>query len=63
MEGEEQVIGIKELPTTKETGDVIWTSADPAVATVDEGGRVKALQEGETTITAEVEDHKGEHPP
>lgn len=60
MEGEEQGIGIKELPTTKETGDVIWTSADPAVATVDEGGRVKALQEGETTITAEVEDHKGE---
>ena len=31
---------------------VIWKSADPAVATVDENGRVYAVSQGDTTITA-----------
>ena len=32
--------------------DVIWTSSDPAVATVDEEGKVTAVAEGTATITA-----------
>ena len=35
--------------------DVIWTSSDPAVATVDEEGTVTAVAEGTATITAIVD--------
>ncbi len=57
--GAEQVIAIKELPTTRVAKDVSWTSADTAIVTVSGDGKLKALLGGETVVTAEVEDHKG----
>ena len=32
--------------------EVVWSSSDPKVATVDSGGRVDAIKEGKVTITA-----------
>lgn len=32
------------------TGDIVWTSLDQTIATVDENGIVTAIKEGETTI-------------
>ena len=40
------------LPDNATKKDVIWTSSDPAVATVDEEGKVTAVAEGTATITA-----------
>lgn len=40
--------------TTEDMTNVIWTSSDKTVATVDENGNVKALKAGKTTITATV---------
>jgi uncharacterized protein YjdB len=33
---------------------VTWTSQDPAIATVDEGGRVVAVAKGTTKVLAKV---------
>lgn len=60
MEGNEQAIEVKELPTTKTEADIRWSSGDPAVATVDENGVLTGVYEGKTVITAETENHKGE---
>lgn len=59
-EGEEQTVAIQELPTTRSAADVEWRSADPKTAAVTADGKIKALLEGKTTVTAAVEDHKGE---
>jgi uncharacterized protein YjdB len=40
------------LPTNAESRSVTWFSSDPAVASVDSTGLVKALKGGTTTITA-----------
>ena len=37
---------------------VTWTSANPAVATVDENGKVTAVAEGSTKVTATAADGK-----
>lgn len=37
-----------------EVEDVVWTSSDETVATVDSTGKVTALKEGTTTITAKM---------
>ena len=37
------------------SGTVVWTSSDPAVASVDQNGRVQGKIEGNATITATVE--------
>jgi uncharacterized protein YjdB len=34
------------------SGSVAWTSSNPAVATVDASGRIDALAEGTTVVTA-----------
>ena len=45
------------LATTEPTGaDVTWSSADQKIATVDATGRIKAVGEGVTTITAATSD-------
>ncbi len=42
--------------TPRDSGEKIrWTSGDPAVATVDENGRVTAVSDGKTVIRAEAE--------
>ena len=38
---------------------VVWSSSNPAVATVDDQGRVTALEKGEATITALIDEHSG----
>ena len=40
------------LPESAADKSLTWSSADPKVATVDAGGKVKAIAPGETTITA-----------
>ena len=60
MEGSEQAIGVKEIPTTKTAADIRWSSDDTAVAAVDENGIVTGISGGEAVVTAQVEDHKGE---
>ena len=40
-------------PTTQNvTGDLTWTSTNPAIASVDEYGRVSAIEEGSSEVTA-----------
>ncbi|GEM_PF-7007874 len=39
-------------PDASDTPDIVWSSADPAVAAVDESGLVTAVSGGETIITA-----------
>lgn len=41
---------------TETPGEVLWSSSDPGVATVDEDGLVTALSEGRATITASAAD-------
>lgn len=44
--------------STNVSGDVTWTSSNPAVATVDADGLVTAVSKGETTITVQTADGK-----
>jgi len=39
------------LPATADITQLVWETSDPAVATVDRWGRVKAVQVGEATLT------------
>ena len=41
-------------PSDATDDNVTWTSSDPAVASVDNAGKVKALKKGSATITAEA---------
>lgn len=43
-------------------GDITYTTGDPNVATVDENGKVTAVGEGETTVTASCGDAEAEIP-
>lgn len=45
---------------TTDKKDVTWTSKDTSVAVVDKNGKVTALKDGETTITAKVGDKTAE---
>ena len=45
--------------TGNEEPGVVWSSSDPAVATVDEEGVVTAVSKGEAVITAELDDGSG----
>ena len=44
------------LPETAKNKNVLWSSADKKIATVDAKGTIKAIKVGETTITATTED-------
>ena len=46
------------LATNSATFNVIWTSTDPSVATVDAGGNVKGIANGTAVITATTIDGK-----
>jgi len=43
------------VPTTTPAGaEVVWTSSDSSIATVDSTGKVTAVKEGQVTITAQI---------
>jgi hypothetical protein len=48
------------VPPGKTASDVVWSSSDPAVATVDENGKVYAVSAGTATITATSGDYKAD---
>lgn len=55
IEGEKQKVEVKISPSNSTNIDLIWSSENKAVATVDETGMVTAVKEGETKISAESE--------
>lgn len=50
---------VEALPENATMPDLVWESSDPAVASVDENGRVTALATGTATITATAADDSG----
>ena len=54
LEGDSETLQVIELPEGVQLGDVSFTSADANVATVDDNGKVTALQEGSTEIIAKI---------
>ena len=50
------VLSATVMPDNATDKTVSWSSSDPAVATVDDWGQVKALKEGTATITAKAGD-------
>ena len=54
-EGEEQTLSVVVLPNEATNKEVIWSSSDETIATV-ENGLVKALKKGTVTIKAKAED-------
>ncbi len=55
-EGESQKFYVQILPESMDTAAVYWNSSNKNVASVDSKGRVYALREGTTTISATVLD-------
>ncbi|MGI6205283.1 MAG: leucine-rich repeat protein [Anaerovoracaceae bacterium] len=45
-------------PSNASTEDLVWTSSDPSIATVDNTGTVTALKDGTVTITVKTKDGK-----
>lgn len=54
--GETQQLKLIYTPSNASNKDVIWSSSNSAVATVDNGGFVRAVKEGSATITAQSMD-------
>ena len=54
-EGEEQTLSLTVLPAYATNKEVLWTSSDETIATV-ENGLVKALKAGSVTIKAKAQD-------
>ncbi|MCR4909557.1 MAG: Ig-like domain-containing protein [Lachnospiraceae bacterium] len=53
--GEETLLTAEVLPAECENKNVIWSSSNPSVATVDKDGHVTALKGGSTVISARTE--------
>lgn len=53
-EGDSETISATVTPTNATNKTVTWTSADSKVATVDSNGKITAVKEGTTTITAKT---------
>ena len=56
--GDESVIEIASLPKGVKLKDLIWTSSDKNIVTVDKNGKIKALKAGKVTITVKTKDGK-----
>ena len=52
--GASERLKVQNLPDGVEEKDVVWTSEDETVATVSDDGLVKAVGEGKTTVSADV---------
>ena len=59
--GKTQILKVTVKPTNADIKDVIWTSSDTKVATVDSKGKVKAIGKGTATITATAADGSGKN--
>lgn len=53
---ETKTIDIKSLPEGVSEDDLVWTSSDETIATVDENGKVTAKKTGKVTITVKSKD-------
>jgi uncharacterized protein YjdB len=49
---EENILNIKIEPKNATNKTIKWSSSDESIVTVDVGGKVKAIKEGNATITA-----------
>ena len=49
--GEELDLKATITPLDAEDQELIWTSSDPSIVTVDKNGKIKALKEGKVTVT------------
>lgn len=56
--GETKQVNAINIKNQSQMTNVVWTSADPAVASVDFSGKVTGVADGETTITAASIDGK-----
>ncbi len=54
--GQSETLTATVAPENADDLSVTWTSDDPAVATVDKGGKVTAVAAGETTVTVTTND-------
>ncbi|MBR4462461.1 MAG: Ig-like domain-containing protein, partial [Erysipelotrichaceae bacterium] len=59
VEGEEETLIADVKPDDAENKNVLWESSDSTIATVDENGKVTAIEKGTATIYVITED--GEH--
>ena len=57
--GTSETLSATVLPDTASDQTLTWSSSDPAVATVDQDGKVTAVSEGTATITATANDESG----
>lgn len=57
-EGASKTITIKALPKGYELSDIVFTSSNESVASVNESGKVTALKEGSARISIETRDEK-----
>ena len=55
---EEKNIEIEDLPDGVDINDLLWSSSDDSIVTVDSNGKIKALKEGNVTITVKTKDGK-----
>ncbi|UJF15274.1 Ig-like domain-containing protein [Jeotgalibaca sp. MA1X17-3] len=54
--GTEEKVTATVYPENATEKEIIWTSSNPKIATVDSKGNIKALKRGDTVITAAVKD-------
>ena len=62
VKGESETLVATVNPSNATHTQVSWTSSNPSVATVDSEGNVKAIANGNATITAQVDDIKATCP-
>lgn len=55
LEGDEEILEVIYNPiNTTDTRTVIWSSFDEKIATIDKNGKIKAISQGKTTVSANV---------
>ena len=59
--GKTEILKVTVKPTNADIRNVIWTSSNTKVATVDSKGKVKAIGKGTATITATAADGSGKN--